>query len=259
METLATAVSRFAKPIRLHNERDKAMNRPGNGTVTVRNDPRRTIGALTTEERQWGWPTVAAGLVATVSYALMASVHGTDPGSLAVQLLLAFAFAFALSIVSIGLYFVAGGPRSNPVALVGAVFNVVAGALLLTMALVQLSMKSVADPPGEMFRAVYFGLDVAWDLYIGSGTLLFAIALRKHDWFRGRFAWPGVVVSLALIVLNIVTFPKPPASSGLIDPGPLVGLWYTAVSVWIAYKLLRHGGRDRLIEAEPPSRALTAG
>jgi peptidoglycan/LPS O-acetylase OafA/YrhL len=75
------------------------------------------------------------------------------------------------------------------------------------------------------------GLDVAWDLYIGAGTILFALCMFGR---RGLGAWlavPGVLIGVLLLIFNIATFPKPPADAGLVDVGPLVGLWYLVIYV----------------------------
>jgi hypothetical protein len=98
------------------------------------------------------------------------------------------------------------------------------------MVAVQLAVKDVADPPDEGLRAVYWGLDVAWDLYIALGTVAFAIALYHARWLR-LWALPGLAAGAALFVLNLASFPEPPGSAGLVDIGPLVGLWYTGVTV----------------------------
>jgi hypothetical protein len=51
---------------------------------------------------------------------------------------------------------------------------------------------------------------------------------------RGFGAWlaaPGVLIGALLLIFNIATFPKPPDTAGLVDLGPLVGLWYLVVYV----------------------------
>ena len=44
----------------------------------------------------------------------------------------------------------------------------------------------------------------------------------------------GILIAFALLVLNIYSFPIPPAESGSIDLGPLTALWYLAVTIQIA-------------------------
>jgi hypothetical protein len=121
----------------------------------------------------------------------------------------------------------------------GAVLNTVAGALLTAMMLVQIAARRHVPPPevppGTV--AVWLGLDVAWDVYIGLGTLAFAWAMARHPRFGAGFALPGALIALGLLALNLATFPAPPADAGLVDLGPLVGLWYLAVTVRIAQSL----------------------
>jgi hypothetical protein len=59
-----------------------------------------------------------------------------------------------------------------------------------------------------------------------------AIMYRHPDFGRllGGF---GVVSASALLLLNLWAFPYPPADSGLIDLGPLTGVWWLAVIVQI--------------------------
>jgi hypothetical protein len=97
--------------------------------------------------------------------------------------------------------------------------------------MVQLSVYATVDQPDAALRAVWWGLDVAWDLYIGTGTILFALCMFGR---RGLGAWlgvPGLLIGALLLIFNIVTFPNPPANTGLVDPGLLVGLWYLVVYV----------------------------
>ena len=78
---------------------------------------------------------------------------------------------------------------------------------------------------------VEFGLDLSWDVFLVAGTILFCCAMFGDPRFGRRFALPGIGVAVGLYALNFATFPTPPASEGLVDLGPLVGLWYAAVSV----------------------------
>jgi hypothetical protein len=169
----------------------------------------------------------AGGFGATFCYIVVAVL----PGPAWLLVLVGFGFAAALSAGSVAIWQVlALGGQNSPPALLGAVANVVAGALFVAMVLVQLAIKDVQDPPEDSIRAVYWGLDVAWDLYIGAGTLAFAVAFLYSRLFRW-LALPGGLIALALIGLNIATFPEPPGTAGLIDVGPLVGLWYLAVTI----------------------------
>ena len=113
-------------------------------------------------------------------------------------------------------------------ATLGAITNFAAGALFTAMVLVQLAVRytvsEVAAPPHLV--GVWLGLDVAWDVYIGLGTLFFAWAMLGHPRFRWPFALPGFAFGCLVIVLNLLTFPTPPAEAGSVDVGPFLGLWY---------------------------------
>lgn len=173
---------------------------------------------------RWAPATAISGIAGFLAYML---VLATDPSApLAVALTLTFAFGVTVS--SIGLYHILGGATRSPLGLIAVVANVVAAAQLLVMILVQLAVTALVGHDTE-FKALWLGLDVAWDLYIGTGTMLFGLGM----FLRGRFSvWlsiSGLVVGGVLLVLNIATFPTPPAAAGLIDVGPLVGLWYVLV------------------------------
>jgi hypothetical protein len=83
----------------------------------------------------------------------------------------------------------------------------------------------------DAFEHVELGLDLSWDVFLVAGTILFSCAMLADARFGRRFALPGIALAAGLYVLNFATFPTPPASEGLVDLGPLVGLWYAAVSV----------------------------
>ena len=93
-------------------------------------------------------------------------------------------------------------------------------------------------------RLVDMGLDVAWDLFIGVALLLLAWALKDHADFRLWWGLPGAVLAAGLIVLNVMTFPWPPDTRGLLDLGPFLGLYIVALSG----RLLLLGLRLRRVE-----------
>lgn len=189
-------------------------------------------------DRTWARTAAICGVAAIVSYGLLIAV----PAPEALQVLLTFAFGFGLTLASLGLYFCAAAPASPRIALVAVVSNALAAALLVAMILVQMAAKSPAAAAGVSLSPVYLGLDVAWDLYAGVGTLGFAAALSRHPAFGPLFGWPGIAVAVGLLGLNIATFPTPPGEAGLVDLGPAVALWYVAVSIQLARRLRRARG-----------------
>lgn len=93
---------------------------------------------------------------------------------------------------------------------------------------------------------VQLGLDVAWDVYVLIGSLLFAgvIALRPG---RARVLGAiGLVIAGVTLVFNLATFPIPPREAGLVDGGPFVGSWFLIVSVWALGLLRRQPARHKL-------------
>lgn len=189
---------------------------------------------------------IASGLFTCIAYPLV----GFAPLPLPVALVLVALLGPSLGAASLGLREALALHRRTVAGSVAALLNLVAGALLTAMLFVQLAVRQYA--PGEDFPTklvgVWLGLDVAWDVYIGLGTLLFSVAMLGHPRFGRVFAVPGLVIAVALLALNLATFPVPPGESGLVDVGPLVGLWYLAVTVrmwrslaWAAAAASRRG------------------
>jgi hypothetical protein len=178
---------------------------------------------------RWAGVTAISGTAGTIAYVLVgATSHSTSP---IVTVPLVFAFAFGITVSSIGLYHILGGTTGSRMALIAAVANVIAAGQLLAMIMIQAAVFAVVDQPDVALKAIWWGLDVAWDLYVGTGTILFALCMFGR---RGLGAWlaiPGLLIGGLLLIFNIATFPNPPANAGLVDFGPLVGLWYLVVYV----------------------------
>lgn len=75
----------------------------------------------------------------------------------------------------------------------------------------------------ESIRLIDMGIDVAWDMFIGTHLILFMLSARRLKELK---YWGFVlgVLGIALMILNTMTFPNPPAESGLFDLGPFIAI-----------------------------------
>ena len=195
--------------------------------------------------RQWALMSIVTGLGAIISYTLSVVLSGPYFA----LVIVAGAFGPFLAAASLGLYHVLA-ETGNPVLLQLAVlFNVLGAALFTTMLLVQLAighqLQSIDKETINLTSlrtalvGVQLGMDVAWDIFISLGTLLFAISMLADTRFGWILGIAGMVIALALLVLNLRTFPTPPAAKNLVDLGPLIGLWYLAVTIMMIRWLMR--------------------
>ena len=162
-----------------------------------------------------------------------------------VQTFLVMLFGPLLGLSSAGLYHFITLHKKSLAATAAVVSNIIAGVLITTMLLVQIAIRSSRPSVIEeaskwiwnSINKVHLGLDVAWDVYIFFGTLLFAMSMFSHPKLGKIVSIAGIIVSLLLIVLNAVSFPFPPSDAGLFDAGPLVGLWYFVVTLLMVFNL----------------------
>lgn len=128
----------------------------------------------------------------------------------------------------------------------GFVFAVAAFATVLAMIVVQLAIGATSDEITQGLneqtsnalrrglRMVDHGLDVAWDMLIGTALIVSGVAIRPRSGLGLSWAIPSVLLGAALIVLNAATFPWPPADRGLVDIGPVIGLFVMAMGTRLA-------------------------
>ena len=183
------------------------------------------------------------GLLANITYVLASAVPLGDIAEAVVASL----FGPLIAAASVALYLLLASERATLAGQMAAVANVVAAGLVTAMVLVQLSVNDVeaglSPEVNEAFEHVEFGLDVAWDVFLVAGTILFGCAMIADKRFGRWFGLTGIIAAIALYALNFAAFPTPPASDGLVDLGPVVGLWYAAVSIQALR--LRHAMRER--------------
>lgn len=84
-------------------------------------------------------------------------------------------------------------------------------------------------------RLVDIGLDVAWDLFIGTALIFLGLAISRHERFGYWWGIPSLILGVLLIILNVLTFPWPPADEGLFDIGPAIGVFILALSARLLY------------------------
>jgi hypothetical protein len=199
------------------------------------------------EDLTLGWARVGVvfGFVAVISYALISALDVPLAGGL----ILASVFGPSLAIASTGLYRILRIHKRMVSLDIGVGSNVAAGVAVTLMFYAQLGLKewfdqhtfdvptAVSDADLETAKGIYLGLDVAWDLFLAIGTVLLAWNMRHHPRFGQVFAWSGIAIASALLALNLFAFPEPPGDAGSVDLGPLIGLWYLAVTIRMATSL----------------------
>jgi hypothetical protein len=159
--------------------------------------------------------------------------------------LLVFAFGPLLCVSFLGLYRYMSVDSGGPVLQVACLFGIIAGVLVTTMLvlqvgnnMVQSDMLAEADSDtskealrtaGRAVNRVQYLLDVVWDIFICVSTILLGIVLWSHRRFGKIWGGIGFMAGFALLVLNLRSFPYPPAEAGSVDLGPLVALWMLGV------------------------------
>jgi hypothetical protein len=189
--------------------------------------------------RQWIKLGVVCGLIVSFIYPALNFI----PFPEVVQVFLIMIFGPLLAFSSAGLYHFISLYKKSLSVTAALVSNIIAGVLITTMLLVQVAIRSsrpevIHEASGWIWKSinqVHLGLDVAWDVYIFFGTVLFAISMFRHPKLGKILSITGITVSIIMIILNAVSFPVPPADAGLIDLGPLIGLWYLAVTLFIIF------------------------
>ena len=81
-----------------------------------------------------------------------------------------------------------------------ALSNALAGVLFSAMVLVQMAVGSAIGEKKRSLeiKAVWLGLDVAWDVYIGLGALCFGLARLGHPRFGRVFGCCGMAMWCSL-------------------------------------------------------------
>jgi hypothetical protein len=158
------------------------------------------------------------------------------------QLILGGSFGPFLAMASVALSHIVLADHYRPTLQLAAIFNVLAGALVTAMIIVQLAINYSTAPALDEQMAPLFkhriwdivlGLDVAFDVFIGLGTLFFAINMISDSRFGKIIGWWGVLTAIVLLGANFYYFPDPPYVHGFPHIGIFTGAWYLGVTIML--------------------------
>lgn len=184
-----------------------------------------------------------AGVAGTIAYIVAIALPWPEgQAGISGSVLVASAWPLLSIVYAHALYRFIAAERDGTANRLAFVFAVAAFTTVLAMLLVQLAVgagigeltRGLDEPAATALRRglrlVDHGLDVAWDLLIGMALVLSGVAMRRRTGLGLGWAVPSVVLGVALIALNAATFPWPPADRGLVDVGPLIGLFVIALA-----------------------------
>lgn len=185
-----------------------------------------------------------SGVVMTIVYGVGQSLPAADievtPSAL-MQIFFWTAAAFgSLGVInSFAIYTVLTWERQGATNRLALLMSLLAYAIVTIMLLVQgsvayFAMDSSADSSNVyLLRAVDLGMDLAWDIFMGTSLVLTAGVMWRHSRFGLWWSTPALVLGALLIVFNGITAPIPPASAGLVDVGPATALYGIVMSAYI--------------------------
>lgn len=188
-----------------------------------------------------------AGVLAVVSYILAITLPWPETRlGTSTALVVVTAWPILSIVYSYGLYSFIAAERESIANRLAFLFAVAGFTTVLAMIVVQLAIgagigeitkgldEQTSNALRRGLRLVDHGLDVAWDMLIGTALVFSGAAMRRRGGLGPGWAFPSAVLGIALIVLNAATFPWPPADRGLFDIGPFIGLFVIALGTRLA-------------------------
>ncbi|WP_350286290.1 hypothetical protein [uncultured Croceitalea sp.] len=192
-----------------------------------------------------------AGILSIVLY-FSAAVLPFIPDVLA--RLFGFVFPLLWIVSFMGLYNFLKKENRTPSLEIGYLFGIIGAALALIFIVVQQAnyiwyteAKETLDTENalELAKAAFRGanrvqlaMDVAFDIFITIAWFLFGLNISRSKSFGRILGWITCILSFSLLMLNMITFPDPPARVGLFDLGPFLGFW--TMIIYIKFILIVH-------------------
>ncbi len=196
-----------------------------------------------------------AGMVSICCYGLAIAIHWPDTQlGTSTSLVVVSGFPILGLIYSLSIYGFIAAERDSAANRLAILFAAMAFTTLMAMLTVQLAVvsglgemtRTLGEPSAGALRRglrlIDLGLDVAWDMLMGVALIFWGVAIRRRTGLGLAWAIPSAVFGIAVIVLNVATFPWPPANRGLVDIGPAIALFLLALSArlaWIGWRSWR--------------------
>jgi hypothetical protein len=192
--------------------------------------------------RQWVVVGVVVGVVGDLAYA---SAIAPLPLPNRARMLLGFSFGPLITLAFVGLYHFFMLHRNSVLLQVSTLYAMIAGTIVNVMIVVQSAIFTSVPPDARAelglawdgINMVQLGLDVSWDIYFSLAMILLGIVMLNHP--RFGIAWGGlsILIGAGLLLLNLATFPIPPAAAGYLDLGSVSGIFFLFVSLRVALSM----------------------
>ena len=203
---------------------------------------------------------VAAGLLFFVAQAAIPWDHDLPLELPRWEAVLGFWMILAMAPFAIGFAYalsqLIAWERDGPLNQLGFVFAVVGFAILAVTQSFQNAvsivltdeMNAEGSAGRETWDRIYAGLnaldlgtDLAWDLFLGLWLLCVGVAMYRHSRLGARWAIPALALVPPFYAFNVAATPEPP----LVDLGPVIGMYFTALSAWLVWLGTRRAGFER--------------
>lgn len=203
---------------------------------------------------------VLAGIICGILADIVYFVSATIGLPLRIAFPVFWSFGPLLIVAAVGIYYFLSLKGKSAALVLGTLFMIIAGALVTLMGTMQgsyrLAMQEIKpervnvtakmawDMAVTAADSLQLGADLAWDIFIFSSMVLLGLTMRG-DIRLGKITGSlGIIIGLLGLGFNIYTFPTPPGNAGLIDVGPLAGLWFLLVTIQMirGFKTIKDGG-----------------
>jgi len=189
-----------------------------------------------TIEKAWVKYGTICGLISAGSY-IFVSIPGIPVPDFIARILF---FAIGVfGIISVGgLYYIFTKHKNSIMLQQASLLIIVAFSMFTLMAVVQQTIRGfwknsnieglTEEAQTMIWRAVdsvQLGMDITFDIFYAGAFILISILMFRHPRFGKIFSISGVLIFTVMLTFNLYSFPHPPASNGLIDLGPVSGLW----------------------------------
>ncbi len=194
---------------------------------------------------------VRVGAVAGLTACLMYAIRSFPVPEPLGQLFFIF-FGPVLVVAYVGILPFTTRPRLTIAAILGSVFGILGATVNMAFSVVQLNnlhyvrryaREAASAAEREEWQhilagvfTVQNGLNYVADFFLDWTIFFWAFLMWRHPKFGKLFTVTGLIAGGLHFGMKLWTFPEPPAEAGLFDAGPLIGLWYAAVSI----QVLRH-------------------